>query len=86
MPDRDANFRGYLRQEVDDAGQHYEQARVRFFALMGEPQFQPGPAVLEATEAFSEALRMYVGALRRLAHYSAHQGRRGSRKPLAAHA
>jgi len=66
-------FHGYLRREVRSAAKSFEQARTRVLAMTAVPEPQISPALTEATEFLAEALRLYIGALRRLAHYSAHQ-------------
>jgi len=69
----DTKFHGYLRREVRSAAKNFEQARTRLLALTAVPEPEISPALTEATEFLSEALRLYTGALRRLVHYSAHQ-------------
>lgn len=71
MSGHEGNFRCYLRQEVINTGNSFEEAKERFFVLTGRPEIPPGTELSDAAREFSESLRLYVGALRRLAHYSA---------------
>jgi len=66
------SFQAYLRGEVDSAGERYEQAVERVFALTGGVSSQPGPDLLDAAEILRQSLRVYTGALRRLANFAAH--------------
>ena len=70
MQAQDAIFQSYLRGEVDIAGKRYEQSIEKMFALTGGPNIQPGPDLLDATEVLSENLRLYAGALRRMANFA----------------
>jgi hypothetical protein len=74
------SFQTHLRQEVEVAGQRYEQAVNNVFALIGRPDVQLAPELLNATEELSEDLRLYTGALRRMANFTA------NRTPLEVHA
>jgi hypothetical protein len=76
------SFQGYLRLEVANAEKQFEQAKAKVFALIGGPEEAPDPALLEATEFFSQNMQAYINALRRLAHYSAHQGRQAEQSHL----
>ena len=80
------SFLSYLRQEVNSAGEQFEQARARVFALCGSDACHPDPRLLETTEDLAETMRMYLAALRRLACYLAHQNREPDRKAAATHA
>ena len=75
MKSTQTKFHGYLRREVRNAAKSFEQARTRVLALTAVPEPEASPALTEATEFLSEALRLYTGALRRLVHYSAHQAK-----------
>jgi hypothetical protein len=79
MQSHDASFHSHLRREVGDAGKRYEMARQKVFVLIGE---RPGPRLAEATAGLSAALKAYVSALRRLAHYAAHQAETRDHKPV----
>jgi hypothetical protein len=80
------SFDGFLRQEVETAGKCYERAKREVFAMTGSEEIRPDPALLQSIEVLSEAMKVYINALRRLAHYSAHQARAVSQKHLAIHA
>jgi hypothetical protein len=62
-----------LRREVDQAGKRYETAQRRVLTLTGKPDFEAGPALLQATEVLREDMKIYIDALRRLAYYTADQ-------------
>jgi hypothetical protein len=76
------SFQGYLRLEVVNAEKQFEQAKEKVFALTGGPKVEPDPALLEATQYFSQNMQTYINALRRLAHFSAHQSRRAEQRQL----
>ena len=80
------SFHGYLRLEVDNAEKNYELAKERVFRLTGGPEITDGPALLKATEELAEAMRIYISALRRLAHFASHQGFTEPQKQLATYA
>lgn len=67
------SFHDYLRGEMENAGKGFETARERLFALMNDEDPGAAQALPAATEELAEAMKMYIGALRRIAHYSAHQ-------------
>jgi len=79
------SFLSYLRNEVDIAGLHYECAAEKVFAVLGGPNPQPGPDLMVATRELSEDLRLYAGAIRRMANYASHQ-LSPRQKHLTAHA
>jgi hypothetical protein len=81
-----ASFESYLRTEVDTAGDHFESARERVFALTIGSGITSGPTLLEATEVLSQAVTGYIHALRRLAHFAAHQARPAAQKHFSTHA
>ncbi len=66
------SFQTYLRHEVDNAGKGYEQAFEKILLLTRGPGLQPGPDLLDATQVLSENLRLYTGALRRMANFASH--------------
>jgi hypothetical protein len=74
-----SSFHNYLRREVDTAGRRYERATEQIFALTEKSTVEADPKLLKATQALDESTRLYLGALRRLAHFSAHQARRHAR-------
>jgi hypothetical protein len=78
MDSHQVNFRGYLHGEVENAEKLYSQARDQFFGLTSGPQVEPSPHLLAATEVLFETTKVYICALRRLAHYSAHNSARNS--------
>jgi hypothetical protein len=78
-----ASFYEYLLHEVNNAGENFERAKEKVMEQTAGPDFQPGPGLLEATEAFADAMQLYVNALRRLAHFAAHQARPTPRKYMA---
>lgn len=67
------DFHSYLRHEVAAAGERYERATEQVFSITAGTVVKPGPRLLKATEDLGETTRLYLGALRRLAHFSAHQ-------------
>jgi hypothetical protein len=66
------SFQSYLRCEVESAGKRFEQAVENVFALTGG---QAGPELVGAARELSENLRLYSGALRRMACFAAHESR-----------
>ena len=76
------SFQGYLRLEVANAEKQFEQAKEKVFALTGGPVVAPDPALLEAAQSFSQDMKAYINALRRLAHFSAHQSERAEQRHL----
>ena len=78
------SFLSYLRSEVEIAGQRYERAAEKVFAVLGGPNPQTGSDLADATEQLSEDLRLYAGAIRRMANYASHQS--SPPKHLTAHA
>jgi hypothetical protein len=67
------DFHSYLHHEVVAAGRRYERATEQVFAMTNGPVVEPSPRLLKATQDLGETTRLYVGALRRLAHFTAHQ-------------
>jgi hypothetical protein len=86
MKAAEVSFQTHLRREVDQTAKRFERAREKVFALTGGEEIEAGPALLEATEALSEEMHSYINALRRLAHYAAHQARVKSPAHLTTHA
>jgi hypothetical protein len=86
MNSHQMNFSVYLRGEVDNAQRVFEQARDRVLALTGGPEIEVGPGLMAAIEILSETTRLYISALRRLAHYSANQGQSSTTGPIARYA
>jgi len=78
---QEESFQSYLRGEVEVAGQRYDQAVEEVFALLGG---EPEPDLFYATQALSDDLRLYAGAIRRMATFASHQSRTGP-KHLSAH-
>jgi len=67
------SFPSYLRGEVETAGQRYDSAVEKVFALLGGTNIQPCPELLDATQELREDLRLYAGAIRRMASFSVHR-------------
>ena len=84
MQTHQESFVTYLRSEVDAASDSYEQARHRVLELVNAPPNEAGPALLGATELLSKEMLTYTAALRRLAHYAAHENRKSIQRALCA--
>jgi hypothetical protein len=76
MGSTEESFLNYLRREVDTTGKRYERAMQRVFALTEGPVIERGPKLTKATQVLSEAMRLYLGAIRRLANYASHRAQR----------
>jgi hypothetical protein len=66
------NYQSYLLDEVELAGERYDHTVEKVFALLGGPNVQPGPDLVHATQALREDLRLYAGAIRRMATIVCH--------------
>ena len=86
MNSHQLSFHVYLRGEVDNAEKVFQQARDRVLVLINGPEIEVGPKLSAAVEILSEALKLYINALRRLAHYSAHAGQASAGQRIASHA
>jgi hypothetical protein len=80
------DFRLYLRREVASAQTEYDTARIRVLAFTEDRDLTPGPAFDHALADLLEATRIYVGAIRRLAHFAANDKAKSSAKALSHHA
>ena len=72
MNSSDTKFQSYLRRDVETAGKRYEQAVEKVFALTGAPNIQPGSDLSDAIQVVGQSLRLYTGALRRMANFASH--------------
>jgi hypothetical protein len=77
------SFHSYLHGEMESAGKVFEIARERVFALMNDQVPGAARALPAATEEMAEAMRSYIGTMRRIAHFSANVQKD---KALAKHA
>jgi hypothetical protein len=65
------SFQAYLRGEVDAAGVRYDAAIDDVFRILNRNDGGNNPELLHAVRDASEDLRLYCGALRRMAHFLA---------------
>jgi hypothetical protein len=86
MNSTEDRFQTYLRTEMDSAGETFETARARVFALLNASDLVSRHALLGATEEMAEAMRLYLGAIRRFAHFAANHQAQREEKALARHA
>ncbi|HEY3835272.1 MAG TPA: hypothetical protein VGL72_01815 [Bryobacteraceae bacterium] len=75
MNSHQLSFNVYLRGEVDNAEKVFQQAKDRVFSMTSGPEIEVSPKLLAAVEILSESMKLYMNALRRMAHYSAHHSR-----------
>lgn len=75
MKSTEESFHSYLQGEMEEAGKVFEIARERVFALMNDPTPRAAQALPAATEEMEEAMKTYIGAMRRIAHFSANEKR-----------
>jgi hypothetical protein len=66
------SFQSFLWQEADTQGRHYQEALEKLFSI-AERDGQPGSDLLDAAQMVKENLRLYTGALRRIANVAAHK-------------
>ena len=76
MSSSEESFHAYLRDEVAAAGRRYERATEQIFAMTAGPTVKHAAGLSKAAEDLNETTRLYLGALRRLAHFSAHRAAR----------
>ena len=72
-------FMKYLREEMESAGERYQRALA---VILDAPDLRASPA---ASEEFIEATRIYIGAIRRIAHFASN-GEPNRTKSLTQHA
>lgn len=68
METHEETLRSYLRGEVEAAGVRYDSAIDDVFRLLDTSAGRPGPELLSAVRSAKENLRLYSGAIRRMAH------------------
>jgi hypothetical protein len=73
MSSAEVKFHGHLRRDVDNAGKRFERATKKVLAMTTAPEPGSKPDLADAAEMLSSSMHTYVRALRRLAHYAAHQ-------------
>ena len=58
-----------LHNEVENAGQRYDQAVEKVFAVLEKPDTPPTD-VLDATQTLKQTLHLYAAALKRMAAHA----------------
>jgi len=86
MNSTEDSFQTYLRSEMDGAGKTFETARARVSALLNASDRASRHALPGATEEMAEAMRLYLGSIRRFAHFAANQQAQREQKAFARHA
>jgi hypothetical protein len=79
MGDGDS-FQEHLRTEVVMAEQRFATLRNSVFSLLDAPGGVLGPVLLAAADELAEATRLYIGALRRLAYFTANEAEKAAAK------
>jgi hypothetical protein len=75
------SFQEHLRAEVMLAEKRFETIRRSVFSLLDARGAVAGPELLAAADDLAEATRLYIGALRRFAHFTAHEAAKSVTRP-----
>jgi hypothetical protein len=70
------DFQDFLRKEVITTGQMYDRAYESVRGLLNRRDVVNAREIADAAEELLKSGRVYIGALRRLAHFAAHEEQR----------